>query len=272
MPRAPSLYLLFAKLSIFVVSFTALAAPASSQELVPVDGQFQVNSVTTNSQSRPKVALAETGDFFIVWDTNAPPNASFDVWGCRFGADGVPLDPAFRINTTLGDIQNEAALAIDGTGAVAVAWEDGPIDDENVLSRRFDAFDLPLDDEVAVNTYTTEDQESVAVAVTDDGDMLVVWRSSASDGTDTDALSVHGQIYASDGTAVGANFEVNSITTGYQDNPQAAALPGGEFVVVWESAALGGPFGYTSSIQGQRFSSDGSKSPQSSKSAPTPRG
>ena len=45
----------------------AIAAPAGAQPLVPVGGQFQVNTYTTSHQKTQAVATAPDGDFVVVW-------------------------------------------------------------------------------------------------------------------------------------------------------------------------------------------------------------
>ena len=50
----------------------------------------------------------------------------------------------------------------------------------------------------------------------------MVWISDGSDGTDTSGFSVQGQRYASDGTARGSQFQINTYTTGWQQSPSEA--------------------------------------------------
>jgi hypothetical protein len=90
------------------------------------------------------------------------------------------------------------------------------------------------------------------VAAESDGDFVVVWTSRGSAGDDAlPSYSIQGRRYASDGSAVSAQFQVNTYTTDDQLAPAVAAAPDGDFVVVW--ASYGGDDDY-SSIQAQRFS------------------
>ena len=70
---------------------------------------------------------------------------------------------------------------------------------------------------------------------------------------------------------MGAQFQVNTYTTGGQDNASVAIDADGDFVVVWENDDGVGPDTY-GSIQGQRYSSSGSPVGPSSRSIPTRRG
>ena len=86
----------------------------------------------------------------------------------------------------------------------------------------------------------------------------MVWDSAGSSGTDTSGNSIQGQRYASDGSAQGAQFQVNTYTTGNQRAPSVAADADGDFVVVWDSDGSSGTDTSGFSIQGQRYASDGS--------------
>ena len=105
--------------------------------------------------------------------------------------------------------------------------------------------------EQRVNTATAGDQLSPSIAVTSDGGYVVVW---ASDGQDGSGLGVYGQRYDGSGVAVGTEFLVNSYTTSHQQTPVVEALPGGGFVVVWDS---NGQDGSDRGIYGQRYDAAG---------------
>ena len=97
------------------------------------------------------------------------------------------------------------------------------------------------------------------MTVAGDGDFVVVWASYGSFGTDSAlSASVQGQRFASDGSAQGAQFQVNSYTSRDQVYPSVAADADGDFVVVWESLGSSGTDTTVFSIQGQRYASDGS--------------
>ena len=109
-----------------------------------------------------------------------------------------------------------------------------------------------------VNSYTTNFQFGPSVAEDADGDFVVAWSSQGSPGTDSSGYSVQGQRYASDGSALGAQFQVNSYTTSSQRSPSVAGGADGDFVVVWQSQGSPGTDTSDYSVQGQRYASDGS--------------
>ncbi len=106
-----------------------------------------------------------------------------------------------------------------------------------------------------VNSYTTGFQTFPEIASDSTGNFIVVWES---DRLTSSHGEVVGRLYDSAGQPRGAEFQINTYTTGYQYGPRVAMRPSGEFVVVW--ASLDGST-YGSAVYGRRFSSSGS--PQS---------
>jgi cysteine-rich repeat protein len=147
---------------------------------------------------------------------------------------------------------------------------------------------VPVGSQFQVNTYTTGDQSGVAgyrscgyqggrghaVGADAAGNFVVVWADGGNphlwsqddpvaDGQDGSARGIFAQRYASNGSRIGGEFQVNSYTTGDQAYPRVAMNSSGEFVVVWNSQYPDDPnylyggarFG---EIRGQRFASAGS--------------
>ena len=117
---------------------------------------------------------------------------------------------------------------------------------------------VPADDSsVLVNTYTTGDQKESEVAVDGNGNFVIVWESADADG-DSDNGSIHGRRFASDGSALGDQFQVNTYTTGDQFGAALAMQPNGDFVVAWASYGYENGDTWYLGVQAQRFASDGS--------------
>lgn len=89
-----------------------------------------------------------------------------------------------------------------------------------------------LGPEFQVNSYETNYQQRPDLAFDGSGAFVVVWNSTAQDGSD---LGVFGQRYDASGIPAGTEFQINSYTTGPQGKPMVAAASAGDFVVVWAS-------------------------------------
>ncbi len=90
-----------------------------------------------------------------------------------------------------------------------------------------------------------------------DGDFVVVWDSVGSGGTDASLDSVQGQRYASSGSAIGGEFQVNTLTSLAQGLPAAAMDAADDFVVAWESEGSSGTDMDGESVQMARFRQPG---------------
>jgi hypothetical protein len=86
--------------------------------------------------------------------------------------------------------------------------------------------------ETQVNTYTTQTQDEVFIAMRPSGDYIAVWESNGQDG---DGYGIYGQRFDSHGQALGSEFRVNTTTAKDQSMPTVAVNSLGEFVVAWVS-------------------------------------
>ena len=92
-----------------------------------------------------------------------------------------------------------------------------------------------LGPEFPVNTYTTGDQIADSfgnVGMDSSGNFVIVWKSYGEDGSND---GVFGRRFDHSGVPLGAEFQVNTFTTGPQRQPAVAVDPAGDFVVVWSS-------------------------------------
>src|SRR5262245_32987178 len=78
------------------------AGPARAQGVVPLGGEFQVNTYTTNSQFSSHVAADADGDFVVVWLSDGSPgddSSSDSIQGQRYASDGTPRGGQFQVNS-----------------------------------------------------------------------------------------------------------------------------------------------------------------------------
>lgn len=212
--------------------------------------EFQVNSYTTGGQRDPSIALDALGNSVVVWWSDGSAGSDTDgrsIQGRRFDSTGAPLGNEFQINSyTTGD-QLRPAVASDPAGNFVVVWtsdgsEGSDTDDSSVQGQRYSAAGTPLGTEFQVNTYTTNGQSTSDVAADSAGNFVVTWMSYGSMGSDTDGPSVQARRFDAAGIPAGAEFQVNSYTTGLQF-PGGIAAAAGNFVVAWASGSFvdGGP-------------------------------
>lgn len=218
----------------------------------PLGPEFQVNTFTTGEQQSAAVAAGDDGAFVVVWESSGPDASGYAVRARLYDAAGSPQTGEIAVNQfTTGD-QREPQVAVDGLGAFVVVWQSAGQDGSGVgvRGRRFDSAGSPLGGEIALNSFTTGDQEAPAVAVDAAGNFIAVWQSFGSSGSDSSFASVQGRIYDSSGVpSAGPEFQLNSYGYDNQVRPAIAADDAGSFVVVWQSDGSYGTDHEATSIQ-----------------------
>jgi len=240
-------------------------APVRGQTPTRRGGEFQINTYTTYFQLKPVAATGTEGDFLVVWRSSGSfgtDTSSSSIQGQRFTGEGTPIGGEFQINTFTTGNQEEPALALLGSGGFIVVWDsDGSVGSDNseisVQGQRLDADGELVGGQFQINTFTSSSQEDPEVAANAEGGFVVAWESFGSAGTDTDAFSIQGQRFDSDGNRVGSQFQVNTYTPSSQLAPRISASSNGDFLVVWSSLSGGGADTSNTAILGQRFDSMG---------------
>ena len=244
---------------------TSIQGQRFSSGGVPMGGEFQINTYTTNFQAFPRVSPDGAGGFVVVWtsDGSYGTDTNLDgVLGQRFDGSGAPVGGEFQVNTYTTHDQGNVLVGPDGAGGFVVVWTSigssgTDTDGSSVQGQRFSSTGTPVGGEFQVNSYTVDSQLLAGLGSDGAGGFVVVWTSDGSSGTDADAPSVQGQRFSSTGVPIGAEFQANFYTTGEQRAGVVSADGGGGFVVVWSSD--GSIDGDTDgrSIQAQRFASTG---------------
>ncbi|MEM8930920.1 MAG: SdrD B-like domain-containing protein [Acidobacteriota bacterium] len=223
-----------------------------------------VNTYTTEDQRVPEAAIDADGNFIVVWESRGADGdpSQQSVQAQRYAADGSARGTQFQVNTYTTGEQYRMAVAMDRTsGDFVVAWssyavETGDTSYFGVLAQRYAADGAALGGELRVNTTTLYSQIAPSAAMLDDGDFVVVWQSDGSPGSDSSGYSVQGQRFASDGSPLAGEFQINTYTTSGQRSAAVASSADGSFVVVWTSSGSDVDTS-SNSVQGQRFSSSG---------------
>ena len=68
------------------------------------------------------VAADDTGNFVVVWGSQAQDGSSYGIFGQRFNASGSKLGPEFPVNTYTTSDQRYPSVAVDADGDAFVTW------------------------------------------------------------------------------------------------------------------------------------------------------
>ncbi|MCJ8052799.1 putative Ig domain-containing protein [Shinella curvata] len=138
------------------------------------------------------------------------------------------------VNTFVEGPQSGARIAVLKNGGWVVIWmsdgQDGS--DFGVYQQAFSAAGQPIGFERLVNTTTDHKQCEQQVAALEGGGWVVIWQSTSQTGPGND---IYQQIFDAAGNPTEPETRVNTITTNNQALPQIAALPGGGWVINWQS-------------------------------------
>jgi len=198
---------------------------------------FLVNSVTTNDQQKPDVAVNASGQFVVTWYGGA--FLTEDVFAHGYASVTGTLTTSFSdvtINNTASspDDQVYPAVAIDTAGNFVVTYQTFGQDVASsyaIYARRMNANGTANGAEFLVNTVTAGDQQHPDIAMDGSGNFNIVWDSPNVDGSGTAIVM---QRYDAAGVAQGGNTLVNStwIKLNNQFNPHIAC-GGDRIVVTW---------------------------------------
>jgi hypothetical protein len=221
---------------------------------VPLVGQFQVDTYTTSEQEGPAVAMNAGGSFVVAWHSNGSDADSslYSVRGRRYDATGAPLANDFQVNVATTGEQRDPRVALDAAGNAVVVWRSNAAGDADVRAQRYSSAGVGSG-EFQVNTLATSYQGRPSAASDAAGNFVVAWRSDGSAGSDTLDASIQARRYRADGTAIEAEFQVNTYTAGSQLSAALAVNARGDFIVGWQSPGSSGTDSSNASIQAQRF-------------------
>lgn len=196
--------------------------------------EFRVNTYTSNSQSRPAVAMDAAGDFVITWQSDNQDGSSYGVYAQRYNAAGAAQGSEFRVNTYTTNHQAGPSVAMDAAGDFVIAWQSYTQDGSRlgIYAQRYNTAGVAQGGEFRVNTYTSLSQSLPSVAMDVAGDFVITWQSDSQDGSN---YGIYAQRFNSAGTAQGVEFRVNTYTSFAQINRSVAMDAAGDFVITWQS-------------------------------------
>ncbi len=236
---------------IFAQRYTSTGAVAGSE--------FRVNTFTTNNQLNPAVAMDNSGNFVIVWQSSGQDAVgNYGIYGQRYLSNGTTNGTEFRINTYTTNTQTNPSIAIDSDGDFVISWQsqNQEVSTGNyfgIYAQRYNSNGATNGGEFRVNTYTTNTQSNPSVAIDSDGDFVISWSSLSQTG-DT-SYGIYAQKYNSSGGPVNSEIHVNSTTASIQKFPSVAMDDDGDFVISWVSNNQDASTTY--GIYAQRYNTSG---------------
>ncbi|MEM8558754.1 MAG: T9SS type A sorting domain-containing protein, partial [Bacteroidota bacterium] len=199
----------------------------------PQGPEFQINAYTVGDQTLPDVAMDATGDFVVTWASYGQVGSGSSIYAQRYHADGNPDGGEFLVNVDTRGFHLNPSVASDDVGGFVVAWwSQGGGSGVSVLARQYRSDGVPQGDPFEVHDNNAFNQILPAVSMRRGGDFVISWER---DNPGEPDLDVYARRFSSEGVPQGAEFQVNTYTTGVQGESSVSLDAEGGFVVVWES-------------------------------------
>jgi len=153
-------------------------------------GDIVVPATTLFDQSAPSVAALATGGYVVAWTsylqaTPSPVGPQPIVFAQRFDALGNKVGGPIQVTDQSFDRQELPSVDAESDGSFLVAWQATVLasGDRQVRLRRYDVNGAPASGELPLNSTSSGDQASPAVAAQPGGRFVGVWASFGQDGS-----------------------------------------------------------------------------------------
>jgi hypothetical protein len=203
-------------------------------------GEYPIIGAVPGDQVFPQIALNASGGY-LVWQDNSTDGDGYGISARHINRSLSGSLGIFRVNEAGAGDQTAAQLALLNNGGVVFVWQSAVNASVRVYARFLNPDGTFVTGDIAVSTYTGGDQTAPVVASLNDGTVVVVWSSVGQERTSDGQPVANGmqgvfaQRFSPTGQKLGTEFQVNTTTLLNQRTPAVAALPNGNFVVVWVS-------------------------------------
>ncbi len=205
--------------------------------LSPMGQEHPLIGDIAGHQQRPQMVLGAKGGL-VVWQHESESSKGEHVMVQALNADGVGTGIPIRMSTaTDGRMERHPRGALLPDGNAVVVWEAGTRANREIYLRLLAPNFTFLTPEVRVNTRQAGNQHMPALAVLNDGTIVVLWRSDLADGSHG---GVMGQLLNAQAAKLGGEFTVHQSAQSNQSQPAVAPLKNGGFVAAWISETVNG--------------------------------
>lgn len=223
---------------------------------------FQINTILTNDQYRPKIVALPNGTFVAVWTDSSgalPDQSGTAIHGQILNADGSKRGGEFIINTTHANNQETPAIAVLNDGRFVVAWTDrSGANGEPASGIRARIYSMNGDgigDDFAIHEPRAGGQYSVSLSATANGGFVATYTDDATgSGTDRNILA---QAYDANLSRLGAETYVNGTVAGNQEGSKVIGLKDGRYVVFYQDSSQSLDDPNAATIRGRIVNADG---------------
>ncbi|WP_109830039.1 putative Ig domain-containing protein [Reichenbachiella versicolor] len=142
--------------------------------------EFLVNTSVTNYQTQPDVAMDSDGDFVITWKSDHD-NSYLDIYAQRYNASGIKQGDEFLVNTFKASGSGSAkkpSVAMNSKGEFVITWDTYNQEGNftyDVYAQRYNSLGVAQEEELLVNSITSNNQKHPSVGIDNEGDFIISW-------------------------------------------------------------------------------------------------
>ncbi len=131
---------------------------------------------SAGTQQDPQIAMRlSTGDFVIVWDSNAS-FSDLQTYGRRFNSSLTAQGAAFLLPSDTSVANSVADVAMNGAGDFTITWaKDSGAGDTRAMARRYNASGTAFGTDFQVDSSGTAGRSFNTVAMSDQNDTAFAW-------------------------------------------------------------------------------------------------
>jgi Ca2+-binding RTX toxin-like protein len=199
---------------------------------IQLGGEVQINTVTAGTQTAPSVAGLGDGSYLIAWEDSDRGHNYLQ----RFDAGGTPVGGETRILAASTASQGLPTIVALADGAYVIAWVgSGGAGGAGVYAQIFDAAGAPVGGELAIRPLGAAISHPPAIVALPGGGFAITWQTDDFSSSPSAAGEVEARVYDAFGAPVGAAFQVNMTTSGWQGDPSIGLTADGGFRIAFTS-------------------------------------
>ena len=231
--------------------FSATGQPIGPEIIVTPD----INTNAKGDQDNVSVAMNDTGEFMIVWESDDGNNTG--IFAQRYNSAGGAVGSIIPINQGTAGAQTNPKVAIDPNGRdFVVSWHNNApgLENDGLYMRKFNPTNQAIGGDVRVDTTTRFfGPQDHSIDMETGGDVVITWRGQ---GNPTDPASgIYARYYEATGPGgqlqpLGDEIHINNVIAGAQGEPAVAITnditnPRQPFAVTWTTDEPGSSTGIT---------------------------
>lgn len=237
-------------IALFCMALPSVGMLTVEAQPTPVGCEFPVHDGLESDTLHPKAAWGLDGGFVVVYLSGTAHEFGQRVMVRAFDAFGHYRGPAVPVAEETSTFLRHPEVIRDRNGDFLVVWvrREGQfgVESSSLHGRRLTDQGIPIGNAFEIDAANVFAHSDVHLAAFDGG-AWVVWTEAGAMDT-----NVKGRQVSVDGSVLGPEFQLNSITTGPQVEPAIATTSAGDFLAVWR-----GRTGSEEGIFGRRFDSTG---------------